>query len=62
MDCPAGTKTSGRCRQVAVSAGSTEPNGKFYYVLPEASILRAEVSLLHGFKRLPSSSRGLFVA
>ena len=55
MDCPAGTKTSGRRGEVAVSAGSTEPNGKFNCVLPGASILRAEVSLLHG-------SRGLFVA
>ena len=61
MDCPSGTKTSGRCREVAVSAGSTELNGRFNYVLPGASILRTEVSLLHGFKSLPSSSRGLSV-
>ena len=45
-DCPAGTKTSGRCRAVAVSAGSTKLNGKFNYVLPGASILRAEVLLV----------------
>ena len=62
MDCPAGTKTSGRCRALAVSAGSTKLNEKFNYVLPGASILRAQVSVLHGFKSLPSSSRGLSVA